>query len=144
MTRVGIVGSEGAKFTVKSEARARAEIQRLLAFADRVVSGACHLGGIDKWAAEEGRALGIDVREYPPKAQSWTHYKARNLDIAKNSDEVWCITVDRLPVGYTGMTFPLCYHCKTDTHVKSGGCWTVKQALLMGKSGGVIVLPQED
>jgi len=31
------------------------------------------------------------------------------------------------------MRFPFCYHCKSNLHVKSGGCWTAKYAERLGK-----------
>jgi hypothetical protein len=141
--KVGIVGSEGAKFTTYTESRAKKIIYRLL---DRpeithVVSGGCHLGGIDIWAAEIGRELGKKVIEHRPKSLNWsTGYAPRNLLIAEDSDEIYCITVDKLPDTYIGMTFSHCYHCNTDSHVKSGGCWTVKKAVAMGKPGKIIVI----
>lgn len=142
--RLGIVGSEAAKFTPESEAKARAIIRQLIANASEVVSGECHLGGIDIWAKEEAIAAGIPFKGFAPACLAWTNgYKPRNLEIAQRSDKVVCITIDKLPDGYDGMRFPLCYHCKTDTHVKSGGCWTVLQALKMGKQGEIIVIRTE-
>lgn len=139
--RIGIVGSEAAKFTPETEALARLAIRGLLAPGDVVVSGACHLGGIDIWAIEEARSLGLECREWPPARLVWEGgYKQRNLQIARDSDKVVCITVRELPPGYSGMKFKLCYHCGVDSHVKSGGCWTVKQAKLMGKPTEVIVI----
>lgn len=141
MKRVGIVGSEAAKFTLATEAEARWHIAALLHQAQEVVSGGCHLGGIDAWAAEIGRSAGLKVTEFLPKALRWSGgYKERNIQIAENSDEVWCITVKQLPEGYRGMTFKLCYHCGTADHVKSGGCWTMLYAKKLGKPGGLIVI----
>lgn len=142
--RIGIVGSEAAKFTTTTEATARRIIRSLLTPTDTLISGACHLGGIDAWAVEEALVLGIPrerIIEHRPRVRSWSDgYKPRNLEIAKDSERVYCLTVKTLPPGYTGMTFALCYHCGTKDHVKSGGCWTVKQAKLMGKHGDVIVV----
>lgn len=141
MKRVGIVGSEGAKFTIETMKLAERHIELLIEDADEVVSGGCHLGGIDLWAAQAGRAYGIKVTEFLPKTQRWSGgYKERNTLIAENSDEVWCITLKELPLGYAGMKFKLCYHCGTADHVKSGGCWTVKYAKSLGKKGGIIVI----
>lgn len=144
MRVLGIVGSEGKKFTPKTEENARYLIRRLIQAyePDLVVSGACHLGGIDIWAIEEAKALGIDTREFPPEKRSWEYYKKRNIQIAKASTKVVCITVAKLPRSYKGMRFPLCYHCQTTKHVKSGGCWTVKYAKASGKEGKVFTLPQ--
>ena len=137
---IGIVGSEAAKFTSATEAEARAIIYDLLWGADAVVSGACHLGGVDLYAAEIGRELGIRVIEHAPRNRKWsTGYMPRNLAIARDCTECHCITVRSLPVGYTGMRFDYCYHCKTSEHVKSGGCWTVKQAQKLGKKGCIHV-----
>jgi hypothetical protein len=109
--------------------------------ATAVSSGACHLGGIDSIAEWVGGELGLQLIIHPPQNRSWsTGYKPRNLAIATSSDVVYCITVKTLPEKYRGMRFSHCYHCGTSEHVKSGGCWTVKQARLMGKPGHIIVL----
>lgn len=141
----GIVGHEGAKFTGVTEGIARAKIQMLLAGDDftprasKVVSGKCHLGGVDVWAIEEARAMGIATQEFPPRAYSWTYgYKPRNMLIAENCDYVVSIVVKELPTTYAGMRFNYCYHCLTDSHVKSGGCWTAKYAREIGKAARII------
>lgn len=134
----GIVGHEAAKFTPETEAEARAAIRRLLSPGDKVCSGACHLGGVDVWAIEEAKALGLLTREYPPARRTWEHYQARNIQIAKKADTVVCIVVRSLPAHYTGMRFRLCYHCKTDSHIKSGGCWTARYAAKLGKPFEII------
>lgn len=146
--KIGIVGSEGAKFTPETEEKARERIRGIIknrwthpSLGLWVISGACHLGGIDIWAIEEAKKLGCHVLEFPPESLSWEGgYKRRNLQIADASDEVYCITVKTLPPGYKGMRFSHCYHCDTKDHVKSGGCWTVKQARKMGKPGFVLVI----
>lgn len=145
MTRIGIVGSEGKKFTSKTEAKAREIIRELLSEHDVVISGGCHLGGVDIYAAEEGRKLGLEVIEHVPAVKKWDGgYKQRNLKIVNDSDKVICITLKKLPDTYKGMTFKLCYHCGTDDHVKSGGCWTMKQAKLAGKEWELIVIDEDD
>lgn len=136
--RIGIIGHEAAKFTPETEQEARRIIRNLLAAVDPhssvVVSGACHLGGIDIWAEEAADALGREKLIFPPKTRAWaTGYKPRNIQIAEASDVVHCIVVAALPASYTGMRFDFCYHCNTDAHVKSGGCWTAKYAEKLGK-----------
>jgi hypothetical protein len=139
--RIGIVGSEAAKFTPETEATARRMIRESLHPGDVVVSGACHLGGIDTWAIEEAKKLGLETKEYPPATREWTNgYRLRNIQIAEDSDWVLCFTVRCLPESYDGMRFRLCYHCGTNAHVKSGGCWTVKYAKTIGKHGVVMVV----
>lgn len=135
---VGIVGSESAKFTYEGMIAARNVILGLLSPPDvtEVVSGGCHLGGIDEWAAEISREHGLIITEFLPKTRCWEGgYKQRNLQIASRSDIVHCITIDQLPITYTGMRFSFCYHCGTRDHIKSGGCWTMRQAIKIGKSG---------
>jgi len=134
---IGIVGHEAAKFTAATETDARRIIRELLAPAGAVcVSGACPLGGVDVWAEEEAKALGRETLIFPPKTNRWADgFKPRNLQIAEASDVVHVIVVATLPESYTGRRFVLCYHCGTRDHVKSGGCWTAKQAQRLGKEG---------
>ena len=142
--KLGIVGHESAKFTKETEQQARDHINRLLDLysPSHVVSGGCHLGGIDIWAIEEAKKYGISEEnciEYRPATLRWSGgYKERNIQIARESDRVVCIVVKRLPEGYHGMRFPYCYHCKTDSHVKSGGCWTAWYANDLGKPINII------
>lgn len=141
---LGIVGSEAAKFTLETEMKARATIVTLLEFysPDTVVSGACHLGGIDVWAVQEAIGLGCGVIECPPAFKTWQSFKRRNIEIAERSDRVVCITVSDLPPGFKeGGWERYCYHCKTHKHIKSGGCWTVKYAReKFGKPGEIVVI----
>jgi hypothetical protein len=60
---LGIVGSEAAKFTTITERIARGIIRKEIIEHKAlqplwVVSGACHLGGIDIWAIQEAEELG--------------------------------------------------------------------------------------
>lgn len=150
--RLGIVGSEGSKFTPESEKAARAAVRELIELEkpDVVVSGGCHLGGIDIWAVEEARALGIATIEHKPIFLQWAAdggFRDRNLAIANDSDLVVCISVDRLPPGREPDPWNRgpCYHCRAGKgcdkpHIKSGGCWTVIAASRMGKRTGWVVL----
>lgn len=151
--RLGIVGSEAAKFTKLGEERARAAINDLILKykPTHIVSGHCHLGGIDIWAEEAADSAGITKDIFPPKVKSWdAGYKPRNLAIVRESDCVVCITVRELPASYTGMVFPECYHCRKESnlrrgacaepHIKSGGCWTAIEALKSNKSAEWIVI----
>jgi|307.fasta_scaffold14015_5 hypothetical protein len=140
---VGIVGSEAAKFTRLGEQESRRRIRRLLKKegVTEVVSGACHLGGIDIWAVEEARKLGIEVTEYPPEKHSWEFYRKRNIQIAKRAHKVLCFTVRTLPKNFRRRGWEgFCYHCQTTKHIKSGGCWTTKYARRLGKIGVTLVV----
>lgn len=147
--KVGIVGSEAAKFTPRTKVLACAEIVRLIEGAELVISGHSPLGGIDIWAIKLAERKGIPTQEFPPGVFTWESvkgvdgFKARNLKIARNSDLVACITVKELPPEYRGMEFPNgCYHCGTppEHHIKSGGCWTMKQAARAGKQTELVVI----
>lgn len=140
--RIGIVGAEEAKFTPKGIRAAKGLIRSLLEPGDVVVSGECHLGGIDIWAREIAQELGLMFIGCPPEAHSWEYYKARNIRIAELSDYVVCIAADVYPLDFTGMRFPRCYHCKRDpfSHIKSGGCWTTKYARNHGGYGETLVV----
>jgi hypothetical protein len=132
--RIGIVGAEAAKFTPLGEVAARAAIGSFCYPEDVIISGGCHLGGVDTWAIEEAKKRGCETVEHLPKTLSWFEgYRPRNILIAEDSDLVICIVVNRLPKDYKGMKFPYCYHCHTMEHVKSGGCWTMQYAKKLGK-----------
>jgi hypothetical protein len=90
--------------------------------------------------------LGYDFHAFVPKINQWNPYgeygyKARNLDIAR-SHIVFNIVPDDYPQDYNGMRFNKCYHCNTNTHIKSGGCWTAKNAIKLGNSGEWIIIDQ--
>lgn len=141
---LGIVGSEAAKFTSETEEIARLQIRaqfEMYPYIEYVISGACHLGGIDIWAIDEAKKKGLKILEFPPKKLQWEGgYKQRNIKIAELSDKVVCITLKQLPGSYKGMRFSKCYHCNTNSHVKSGGCWTMKYAFKLGKETELIVI----
>jgi len=140
---VGIVGHEAAKFTTLSEGLARNLIREILIQEKptKVISGKCHLGGIDVWAIEEAFKMGIPFKEYPPVKLNWSEgFKPRNIDIAANIDVIYCIVVSKYPDDYDGMRFKHCYHCNTSEHIKSGGCWTAKYAEKLGKKARWLVL----
>ena len=127
--RIGIVGHEEAKFNSITRKSAENIIRSLLSKGDTLISGGCHLGGIDIWAEEIAEKLGIPKMIYLPESKQWNGgYKERNLKIAHDSDIVHCIVVAEYPVEYKGMFFGYCYHCHTSNHIKSGGCWTAKKA----------------
>lgn len=133
---IGIVGSEGKKFTPETEHAAKQLIRKLLTEPEvtGLTSGHCHLGGIDIWAEEIAKELKLILYIFPPKNLNWsTGYKPRNIQIAETCNEIHNITVKKLPPNFQGMKFDKCYHCNTDQHTKSGGCWTAKYAQKLGK-----------
>jgi hypothetical protein len=135
--RIGIVGNGTDKFTPKGKAEAVAIITDYLDPHHTLLSGHSPVGGIDIWAEEVAERMGASMDIKTPEVHQWDPpgsygYKARNLDIAHGSELVLVILADVYPEEYTGRRFNLCYHCKQDDHVKSGGCWTGKQALKAG------------
>jgi hypothetical protein len=102
------------------------------------------MGGIDRWAIEEAMLACIPYKEFAPKLPQWggpDGFMARNLQIADASDVLANIVCDRYPPGFPdSKKFPICYHCKTNTHIKSGGCWTMKQAAKRGNNTRLIVV----
>lgn len=134
MAHVGIVGHEAKKFTPATKQLAFEIIRTVLTEGDVLVSGGCHLGGIDIWAEEVADEMGLEKIIYLPKKRSWAGgFRERNLQIANKSDILHNIIIERYPEGYKGMRFSYCYHCKLSTHIKSGGCWTAKNAKRLGK-----------
>jgi hypothetical protein len=147
---LGIVGHEAAKFTIAGEYYARDVIRQEIRHykPEAVASGHCHLGGIDIWTEEIAEEEGCFNPDYifPPKKRQWKGgFEDRNIKIAVASTVQLCLVVDKLPDSYTGMRFPVCYHCARygphPVHVKSGGCWTMHYARKLGKETRLIVIP---
>lgn len=140
---LGIVGNEAAKFTEKTAKLAKEKIWWVIEYYEPslVISGGCHLGGIDEWAIEVAKLKGIPTREFLPQNRAWsTGYKPRNILIAETCSVLCNIVSKSYPEAYKGMRFKWCYHCKTNEHVKSGGCWTMKYAAKLGKETSLIVI----
>lgn len=144
--KIGIVGNGSDKFTALGEARAKLEIFKIIVSHPnaKIVSGHSMMIGVDIWTEEIaklcGRESDLDIKA--PKQEAWDGeygYKARNLDIAK-SDIVFVIVADKYPENYRGRKFKECYHCHTDTHVKSGACWTGKKAIEFGNRAEWIII----
>ena len=147
--KIAIVGAEESKFTPRAETRAKQIIadiiaKRLVGHYDNekdepmVVSGHCHLGGVDIWAEDIAKLVGVKTQIFAPKQKNWSHgYKPRNIQIAKACNEIHNIVVDVLPPKWDGTAFDVCYHCKRykfdPFHVKSGGCWTAHFARALRK-----------
>ena len=144
---IGIVGHGDNKFDINTKAAAIEKIIQLLSQPDvGLVSGHAPVGGIDIWAEDIADQLKIPKKIFAPAIFKWNPpgqygFKARNLDIAKFSDEVLNIVVQKLPEGYTGPRY-YDYHCKDSmpSHIKSGGCWTALQARKLGKPATWIIL----
>ena len=138
MEYIGIVGSGENKFTECTKEKAVELIYEILSDNDIcLISGRSPVGGIDIWAENIADEIKIPKIIYAPKVFQWNPYgqygyKQRNIDIAKKSNILHCIVPRVSPLNYLGMRFNYCYHHGTNDHIKSGGCWTLKQALLYG------------
>ena len=143
--KIGIIGHGKDKFTSDSEAEAKSIIESIICDGQAqagselltVVSGHSPVGGVDIWAEDVANEYSVQLDLKVPKQHTWDAkygYKQRNLDIARDSEELHVILVDKYPIGYNGtLKFNKCYHCNTDAHIKSGACWTAKEAQKLGK-----------
>lgn len=133
--KLGIVGHAQEKFTSATETEARRAIRVAIRTRnpDAIVSGHSPMGGVDIYAEEIAADMGIPTIIHAPKSRRWDGpdgFKARNLRIAEDSDEVLVVVCRSYPAGFKGMRFADCYHCKgrNPPHIKSGGCWTAWKA----------------
>src|SRR3990167_9416744 len=85
---------------------------------DMVISGGAY--GIDWLAVELASKMGIPIREFKPRSQTWPEYRRRNILIAQNCDRLVCLSTKVKRVS--------CYHCHSNTHEKTAGCWTMNEA----------------
>ena len=147
---LGIVGNGSDKFTDAGMLQAKWAIMDAIQFhqPEYVVSGHSPVGGVDIWAEEAARQLGVELDLKIPEKNQWNPpggygYKARNIDIAKDSDVLIVVLADMYPEEYTSKRFSFCYHhpkqlvvdgVTPTNHVKSGGCWTGKTAHGLGKT----------
>ena len=76
--------------------------------------------GIDKLVRLACELTSKQLIEYKPKSNNWEGYKKRNLFIATVCDEVISIVLPPNDKSY-------CYHCNTNKHEKSAGCWTARK-----------------
>lgn len=128
---LGMVGHAQDKFTPETEAIARFQMVEFINHFNptSIVSGHCHLGGVDIYAEEIATSLGINLIIHKPVNLSWSGkggYRDRNLKIARDSHLVLVVVVKDYPSTYSGLIFNGCYHCqgRNPKHIKSGACWT--------------------
>jgi len=89
--------------------------------------------GVDTEAEDVANQLGIKCEIHKPLVNDWEKgYKPRNLKIAQNCDVIYCFP--------TKIKTTPCYHCDTNDHEVTGGCWTLKQAKLLKKQVHLVPL----
>ncbi len=127
--KIGIIGHRENKFNSITKKSAISLIKTLLNNDIILVSGGCHLGGIDIWSEKIADEMNIQKIIHYPKRLQWSGgYRERNIKVAKDSDVIYIIVVEKYPENYIGERFNYCYHCKKTNHVKSGACWTGKKS----------------
>ena len=92
--RLGIVGHAAEKFTEVTAKTALVAMGEAMFRhkATQVVSGGCHMGGVDIWAKGKAISLGVSVVEFVPTKRTWSGpggYQERNLQIAEYCEEEW-------------------------------------------------------
>jgi len=95
--------------------------------------------GVDSIAQEVALILRFKTKVYRPEIQFWeddkgkTGFKTRNLKIANDCDELYCITMR--------IHDKKCYHHdQPQEHRKTAGCWVLKHAKLLNKKVKLIVM----
>ncbi len=90
--------------------------------------------GVDTLAIEIATSMGFktDTEDYKPATEHWEDqkgkkgYKSRNLLIANDCDELFCITTQVHDIE--------CYHHDPPAnHQKTAGCFTLNEAKRLGK-----------
>jgi len=142
---IGIVGNGRDKFTELGYNRAYNIVVNIINsnINEQICSGNSPMLGIDylvKQNTPSNRYI-----EYNPVTLKWNNgYRERNLQIAK-SRIVYVIVANKYPKEYKGIKFESCYHCKSmnkdyNNHIKSGACWTAKQAIKLGNESQWMVI----
>ena len=89
--------------------------------------------GVDSIAEEVAKQLRIKTIIHKPLTKFWENgYKPRNIKIAQDCDILYCFP--------TAFKTTACYHCKTDKHEVTGGCWTMNYAKSLNKKTHLIPL----
>jgi len=98
-----------------------------------IISGGAK--GVDTISLEIASQMGFKTQEYKPEKENWEFYKKRNLQIAKDCDELYCFSVS-----VTQEKFYCYHHNPSQKHKKTAGCWTLEKAKQMNKICTLVVL----
>ncbi len=100
-----------------------------------IISGGAK--GVDTMAIELAHSHKLNTCIIHPNSNDWMGYKQRNLKIAEMCDILYCITTPRRKHE------KMCYHhIPPQDHTKTGGCWTMKEALKLEKNCKLMVTPK--
>ncbi len=98
-----------------------------------IISGGAK--GVDSIASDLAKELGFQIKIYKPEKEEWNYYRQRNLKIAENCDELYCITIKALSKK------SWCYHHKPkQDHQKTAGCHTANSCKQMKKPTHLIIV----
>ena len=133
--KIAIVGTSSV-LTENEERDVRQMISHVLdGFTNEITVITGGAEGVDKMAEEIAKGKGLTVIVYLPDKNNWKGYRKRNLQIAKDCDELFCITIPVKKV--------TCYHhSPLQNHEKTAGCWTLSKVLLMNKPCRLLVTPK--
>jgi hypothetical protein len=130
MVKIGIVGHCGEKFTEETKAKSIQLIYSILSSQKDaiLISGHSPAEGIDVWAEEVAKNLRLQIELKIAEENVWygEHGNRKKfIDIARSSDDIHVIVVEKYPPNYTHRKYKKCIHClgARSAHVKSGTCW---------------------
>lgn len=96
-----------------------------------IISGGAK--GVDILAENIARNKGFKTQIYETSMSNWEGYKVRNMQIAEDCDELYCLTLHTKE--------RMCYHHTPHAdHEKTAGCWTMNHALRLNKPCKLIVI----
>jgi hypothetical protein len=165
MLKIAIVGPQEDKWTEELKVKAKMFIEQLLYEQLKineviVVSGHCPKGGVDIWAEDIAKKLGIDTDIFIPEVNQWDDryptevenpyiphkmligYKSRNMAIAKDCNILYCIVpnMNKFKV-FNDTPMYYCKHCRQWGHPSNGGCWALKYCKdKLGKETKLVII----
>lgn len=132
--KIAIVGTSKLLYPEENE-RVKINIDHIINSYPRedtiIISGGAW--GIDTMAIHRSHQLSYNTQVFYPLENTWPEYRKRNIQIAEQCDELYCITI---PIRKQP-----CYHHETwKPHEKTAGCWTMNEAMKLGKKTWLIVV----
>ncbi len=130
--KIAIVGSSHLNRVDKMRAkRLLTEMFDNFKHGTEIMSGGAQ--GIDSMVNHFAKWKAMKITEYKPTSQDWPEFKRRNIKIAEECDELFCIATKFYDVK--------CYHhAVPQDHQKTAGCWTMQRARTLGKTCQLFVL----
>ena len=133
--QVAIVGL--SDLTENEEHEVENEVKAILKKYDPINTTIIYGGakGVDTIASNTALILGFAIKPYLPYINTWVGYQKRNIEMAKDCDELFCITTPKKK--------QKCYHHRPlQNHEKTAGCYTANIARKLNKPCKLIVTRQ--